>query len=552
MGDYRQSYPQETRKILMSRFRVIGLATVLLAACSANTQEVADQTGLTFIHLNDTYRIGAVESGNAGGLGRVVTIVRQLQQQGRDVRVLHGGDFLYPSLESQLWNGEQMVDAMNFIDDIAPLYVVAGNHEFDRRTPEHLANAVRKSRFDWLGDNYQFDTGASDVDSALRTEFTFEYAGQTIGVFALTLHPDDGGNERDYVPTDGDYIANARRVIAVFEAEGVDLIVGLTHLHLGQDAEIAKLKAEHPKFLFMAGGHEHEPEHEPESSDSAAVVKGASNARIIWQIDVDFSADGTPAISQATPINLTAAIERDVDYEQLASSWRGELLEKFPFLEARIGEAAVPLDGREETIRNQESNWGNFVVDQMRTAFGEGPADLAFINSGTLRIDDFISGEITFEDIGRTFGFSSYLRYLAISGQEFKTMMEAGYRGEGPSKGYFPQVSGFRICIDRSRDEFHRIVSLQVPARDSWQEIVADKMYEIVIPDFLYGGGDGYQVPKDRPASKAGSELKYLVLDAIMAAQGQGLKVGQHVDPANPRIVVLQEPGAECFPQPIR
>ena len=532
----------------MTRLRLFSLVAVFLTACSAHTQESADTSGLTFIHLNDTYRIGAVESGNAGGLGRVVTIVRQLQEQGRDVRVLHGGDFLYPSLESQLWNGEQMIDAMNFIDDLAPVYAVAGNHEFDRRTPEHLVNAVRKSRFDWLGDNYRFDTGVNDVDGDLEAGFTFDHGGRQVGVFALTLHADHGGNERAYVPTDADYFANAKRVIEAFEADGVDLIVGLTHLHIGQDSEIAKLKAEHPRFLFIGGGHEHEPEHVRQTRDSAAVVKGASNARVIWQIDIEFSADGMPAISKATPIQLSAPIGRDAEYEELASGWRDILLEKFPFLEARIGEAAVPLDGREASIRNQESNWGNFVVDQMRTAFGDEPADLAFINSGTLRIDDYISGDITFEDIGRTFGYSSYLRYLTISGSEFRTLMEAGFRGEGPSKGYFPQVSGFRVCVDRSRKNFHRIVSLQVPAEGGWEEIVADETYELVVPDFLYGGGDGYEVPKDRPASKAGSELKYLVLDAIMSAQAQGLKVGASVDPTNPRIVVLDDPQTRCFP----
>ena len=52
------------------------------------------------LYLNDTYRVDAVEEGRRGGFGRVATIVRQLQNEGRDVRILHGGDFLYPSLES--------------------------------------------------------------------------------------------------------------------------------------------------------------------------------------------------------------------------------------------------------------------------------------------------------------------------------------------------------------------------------------------------------------------------------------------------------------------
>ncbi len=142
---------------------------IFLVACSPrNASGPVEPSGtLTFIHLNDTYRIDAVEEGKAGGFGRVVTIIRGLQRQGNDVRILHGGDFLFPSLESQLWGGEQMVDAFNFMDDLAPMYVVPGNHEFDPRTPDAIVNAVRQSRFDWLGDNYRFDTGDKDVDRSL-------------------------------------------------------------------------------------------------------------------------------------------------------------------------------------------------------------------------------------------------------------------------------------------------------------------------------------------------------------------------------------------------
>ncbi len=81
------------------------------------------------------------------------------------------------------------------------------------------------------------------------------------------------------------------------------------------------------------------------------------------------------ATSRERQVTLDQAIALDPDYEVLATKWRARLLEKFPFLEARIGTAALPLDGREVTVRNEESNWGNFIADQMRTAFGE-PSDL--------------------------------------------------------------------------------------------------------------------------------------------------------------------------------
>ena len=126
--------------------------------------------------------------------------------------------------------------------------------------------------------------------------------------------------------------------------------------------------------------------------------------------------------------------------------------------------------------------------------------------------------------------------------------MEAGYRGFGPSKGYFPQVSGFRVCVDRSRNEGDRIVSLQVPKEDGWAEIVDDQEYSLVVPDFLFGGGDGYQIPKDRPASRPASELVYLVLDAILDAQSRGEKVGEPINNNNRRYHELREVKEPCFP----
>lgn len=530
---------------------ITSLVPVILfvAACAATPESTAEEPAqLSFIHLNDTYRVGAVEDGKRGGFGRVVTVVRELQAQGKGVRILHGGDFLYPSLESQLWNGLQMVDAMNYLDDIAPMYVTLGNHEFDRRTPESLINAVRASDFDWISDNVRFETGDSAVDQALQSAFVFEAAGKTIGVFSVTLHADDGGNDRDYAPVDPDYKATVERVIRVLEEAGVDAIIGLTHVHLWQDVELAQLKAQHPQLAFIVGGHEHEPQYTEGSDAQAPVMKGASNARVIWRIDLSFDERGMPIVD-ANVLEMGQGIPPDPDYALLDEKWRGRLLEKFPFLEARVGTAAFPMDATEETVRNRETAWGNFIVDQMLTAFGEPAADFAFINSGSLRIDDYIADDITFEDIARTFGFSSFLRYISMTGGEFRQVMEAGFRGDGTSQGYFPQIAGFRVCVDRRRPSGSRIVSMQVPVDGGWQEIDAGADYVMVVPDFLYGGGDGYQMPAGRQASRAGSELKYLLLDAILRAQAEGRAVGVPVDPESPRTEVHDVPFAQCFSQ---
>ena len=522
---------------------------VLLSSCAASPVSDVDATPggkISFLHLNDTYWVGAVEDGNRGGFGRVTTIIHTLQTQGNTVRLLHGGDFLYPSLESQLWDGEQMVEGMNFMHELAPMFVVPGNHEFDRRTPEAVINAIRQSKFEWLADNMHLATGVDEIDRRLRSQFITEIDGRKIGIFALTVLPQHGGNVRDYLSFEPDYVAEAERVIKGFEAADVDLIIGLTHLLLADDIEVAKLKAKHPKFLFVVGGHDHEPEHEPGTATSAEVMKGASNARSIWQIDVTFDSNDVPSI-ETMMIALDTTVEVDAEYQVIADKWRARMLAKMPFLTSRIGEAAVPLDGREVAIRSAESNWGNFIADQMRDAFGEPRSDLAFINGGTLRIDDYIAGDITFEDIGRTFGFSSFLGHLQMTGGEFQTTLEAGYRGTGLGKGYFPQISGFRVCIDRGRPNGERIVQMQVPTADGWADIETDREYSVVAPDYLLRGGDGYQFPQHRERSRPASELKYLVLDAVIRAQAAGAKVGAPVDPENPRIKFASPDSELCF-----
>lgn len=521
----------------------------MLSACAATPKSTAsDPAKLAFVHLNDTYRVGSVEDGKKGGFGRVVTVMRELQRAGNDVRVLHGGDFLYPSLESQLWNGEQMIEAMNYIDALAPLFVVPGNHEFDRRTPESLINALRASNFDWLGDNIALDTGDRGADAAMQSLFTYVHAGKTVGVFSLTLEHRDGGNLRDYAEFDRDYLGVAKRSIERLEAQGVDLIIGLTHLHMSDDLRIAALRQQHPKFAFIVGGHEHEPQYSPFSADSAAVMKGASNARVIWSIEVSFDVDGVPSV-EGRQLPLDESIAEDADYMLIAARWRQKLLQLYPFLDATIGHTALRLDVTEETIRNKEASWGNFVVDQMRSAFGAPAADFSFINSGTLRIDDYIEGDITFEDVARTFGFSSFLRRLTISGGDFLALMEAGFRGEGESKGYFPQISGFRVCVDQSRPDGQRIVSMQLPDEAGWTEIDPHKQYSLVMSDFLFRGNDGYELTDAQKlsASPPGSELKYLVLDAIFRAQAAGESIGVPVDPDNPRIEVHDHLRGNCF-----
>ena len=101
--------------------------------------------------INDVYRIEGVEDGQRGGLSLVRALRKELEQQNPDLLFLHAGDFLFPSLISQWTQGAHMIEIMNALDGASGvqdsrMFVVFGNHEFDKSKQKHAALLPSTSR----------------------------------------------------------------------------------------------------------------------------------------------------------------------------------------------------------------------------------------------------------------------------------------------------------------------------------------------------------------------------------------------------------------------
>ncbi|MBW3655278.1 MAG: metallophosphoesterase, partial [Gemmatimonadetes bacterium] len=224
--------------ISVRRPTIRALAAAVLLAPALQAQEF--RPAAAFIQINDVYRIDAVEGGRVGGLGRVVTAAEAARRRtGVPVRVLHAGDFIAPSLESRYFAGLQMIDALNFLHARAPMIVVPGNHEFDERRPAMLVGAINASRFPWLAANVRLNTGDAQADRRLGSDTIIDAGGMRVGIFTLTFLD----TRREYATEDTAYVAIAERQIRELEAQGAEAIVGLTHLDLAVDRQIAALRA---------------------------------------------------------------------------------------------------------------------------------------------------------------------------------------------------------------------------------------------------------------------------------------------------------------------
>ena len=66
---------------------------------------------------------------------------------------------------------------------------------------------------------------------------------------------------------------------------------------------------------------------------------------------------------------------------------------------------------------------------------------------------------------------------------------------------------------------------------DQWVPLDDERVYVVAVPDYLYGGGDGYHF-KDRAVTTVppGPDLRLMVFDALSAAYAEGRAIAPAVE----------------------
>jgi 2',3'-cyclic-nucleotide 2'-phosphodiesterase (5'-nucleotidase family) len=504
---------------------------------------------LIVIQLNDTYRLDPVRDGKRGGLGRVASLLRRLKTQNPKVPVIvvHAGDFLAPSLESkpELFRGLQMIDALNFLNSIAPVYAVPGNHEFDDPNPQMLADAIERSQFQWVASNLRRDDDA--LAPVLRQRaaerLVLRFGGLKVALFGLTIGSAHRGKDRTYAPIDADYAAAARRQIEQMEREGADIIFGLTHLDIEDDRELAKLRREHPRFQWIAGGHEHHLQREPGWDGGALLTKGESNARTVWKVSV-FLKRGRPEVREES-VAIDETIQADPSFSHaIEDFYRSGLRDKRPYLDDVVStQPGRCYDGTEEVVRDKESDWGSFLADSMRKAYRDAPADIAVINAGSIRIDDTFCDKITFEHLERTFAFPSPVAFVKLTGKEVREQILEHAVGSERGDGRFLQVSGIRFRREPGAAGGSVLRDLKVQSGKGWADLQENKTYVVAVPGFLFECGDGYQFrSRVKEYIAPGPDLRQLTYTALT------VKASKQPPPIRGRIINLPSYAKQYVP----
>jgi 5'-nucleotidase len=442
----------------------------------------AQTTRVTILHVNDVYQFMPVEGGKRGGLARILTLKNRIKQENPNTIFTLGGDTVSPSVETRTYKGAQMIDAWNAVGID---YAVFGNHEFDIKTAE-LLQRMKESKFVWLGANV-FDTTTNKIFADTPPFVIREIGGVKIGIIGLLLPETKQTSSMEASLTVKSFCDTAKELVPKMREAGANAVIGLTHLFMTQDKELAKCA----DFDLILGGHEHTLLQS--SSGGTPIFKMTADARELGRFNLNFDAKTKRLESiDWEVIPVTDAIPDAAEFAPVVAKYK-DLLEK---LSAPVGTTSVELDALSLSSRTKETNIGNFIADSYRNAVG---ADIGFLNGGSIRADlTYNPGTLTMRDVLSILPFNNPVVKVELSGKLLREVLEHGVARSGANEdnepGGFPQVSGISFKFDTTKPVGERVSDIFVGGKPFDET----KTYTLATSDFLVSkGGDGYTMFKD-------------------------------------------------------
>ena len=470
--------------IVKSLRALVLLGLFFVYSCQDSKQKDDQKITIDLLQLNDVYEISPLEGGKVGGLARVETLHRELLQKNPNTLMFMAGDFLNPSLigtlkyKGERIRGRQMIETMNAMDfDL----VTFGNHEFDLKYSD-LQKRLDESCFPWtsantahiLGNDMEpFYTMKDNTKLYIPETYVFDLENKSgtkfrLGVFSICVD----SNPKKYVKY-YDYFEKAQLAYDALK-DNVDVVIGFTHLNKEDDLKILE---QLPNVPLIMGGHEHYNMY-LEAKSGGIVAKADANAKTVYvhHLTIDKKTKKVDLKSDLIPITDKIANEKSI--QKIVLKWQAILDAKVKNItqnpEEVVFVAKTPLDAREKTIRHKQSNMGEIITN----AFIYGSrnhAEMAIVNSGSIRIDDQLQGEIVAMDWFRALPYGGSAIDVTIKGDLLVQVLDYGKSHEGT--GAYLQRSP-NVNFEEGKWKIGNKI------------IDPKKNYNIVVSDYLLKGFD--------------------------------------------------------------
>ena len=510
-----------SKRFLLSLLLAVALTLAFVPAAMAE-----GPITVTILHTNDTHAhlesFEPFKQPLQGGVARRYTLIEQIRAEGGNVILLDAGDVFQGTLYFNQYQGQADLYFMNAMGYDA---MCVGNHEFDSG-PAVLAAFIDGAEFPVISAN--IDVSAEPTLAGKIPAYTvLDVAGEKIAVFGLTTEDTPILSSPGPNVIFKDPISSAEATVDELEAQGINKIIALTHLGYSRDLDLA---AAVEGIDVIVGGHSHTLLGDMEGAEGpyptvvtspagepVLVVTAKCWGSYLGRLDVTFTAEGVVETYGGAPIFIDEGIPENPEMAAKLAEYAAPIEE----LKATvIGQTAVDLDGEREHVRTMETNLGNLICDAMLWRTAADNTVIAIQNGGGIRAS-IPAGDVSLGQVLEVLPFGNTIVNFDLTGAEIVEALENGVSMVEEVKGRFPQVGGLRYAFNPDLPAGSRIISVEVwdPAQKAYVPLDLKATYRVCTNNFLYGGGDGYEVfaTKAQNVNETGLLLSDVLVEYIKA-----------------------------------
>jgi 2',3'-cyclic-nucleotide 2'-phosphodiesterase (5'-nucleotidase family) len=440
------------------------------------------------MHVNDIHGRVSAAKYDGMGLARVSTIVKQVRAEDPNVLFLDAGDTVHGTVFAALSKGESVVKVMNVMGYDA---TTTGNHDYN----------YGLDRIEVLQNEMNYPILVSNVINKDSGEKVFKpYIVKTlpngvkIGIFGLatpeTAYKTNPTNVE--AVTFENPIEAAKESVAALEAEGVNYIVGLTHLGVDEDSVYTSIRLanEVEGIDLIVDGHSHTTLEEGMWVGDTLIVQSGFYDKNLGEVTVKLGKDGSKE-EIAKLYSKEYAMENIKEDPEVIAIIDEINNENEKITSVVVGETNIVLDGERDDVRTKETNLGDLITEAMLDKTG---ADGVITNGGGIRAS-IQKGEITRGEIIAVLPFGNYVVVKEITGQDLKDALENGVQSYPQARGAFPHIAGFTFKFDPNRKVGDKVYDVTFK---NGEKLDLNKIYHIATNDFMAVGGDKYESLKGK------------------------------------------------------
>ncbi|KAL4808426.1 Metallo-dependent phosphatase-like protein [Aspergillus unguis] len=474
-----------------------------------------------FVHFNDVYHIPSAEL-----LARFTNLQREFAASNPNAQTLtlFSGDAFSPSLEASVLKGEHICPILDLVGIDIACY---GNHDFDFGDAR-LVELSGMLKFPWLLSN-AFHLGETRALGSAE-KYTIRQLDNGLKTGFIGLAGTDWPSNCRHLPPcefQPPVEAACRLARHLRTNEGCHLVIALTHMRVPEDMAVANATVSGDcRIDLLLGGHDHEVlrrfagdtdlsslnveqgrkladiEANGEVSDAEGdirIVKSGTDWRAMSLVRLIVQRD-----ENGNVVGSTVELRQYSDMQAVIAAPQppANVVKILDDIHDRVGKvvqapllhAAVPIDGRNSTIRSRETNMGNMLADAIRAFYD---TDIGFFNSGGIRSDTILkptlpNGEpLLKRDIINICPFANGLVVKRVTGEVVRLALENSI-SDMHTDGRFLQISGLHMTANWQLPEWSRIVDVLIERHDGLEPLDPASAYTVALPAFIAAGFDGF------------------------------------------------------------